>query len=158
MAGKPRAETDRRVEPRDVALRLLARREHSRRELLWKLRQRGIPMPEGEEALDRLEDQGLLSDERFAESYVTSRSERGYGPLRIRAGLLERGVAKAIIDRKLQSAEVDWTALAVSVYRKRFGFEAAVDARGLAQRLRFMQQRGFDAATIRAATDLDAWE
>jgi len=51
----------------EQAVRLLARREHSRRELARKLAERDFPEAEREAALDRLEREGLQSDERFAE-------------------------------------------------------------------------------------------
>src|SRR5690606_7138195 len=69
---------------RRTAMDLLARREHSYAEMLRKLRQRGAATELAEIELDRLQEQGLLSDERFCEAYVYSRSQRGYGPVRLR--------------------------------------------------------------------------
>ena len=42
-----------------------------------------------------------MSDARFAESFVRVRSERGQGPLRIRAELRERGVTDVLVDEVL---------------------------------------------------------
>ncbi|MDX1626605.1 MAG: RecX family transcriptional regulator, partial [Wenzhouxiangellaceae bacterium] len=55
---------DRRVEIRESAIRLLARREHSRRELDRKLRQRGWDGEDVEIVLDELDEAGLQSDRR----------------------------------------------------------------------------------------------
>jgi regulatory protein len=60
---------------RERALRLLARREHSRAEMLRKLREDGNE-DELAALLTRFEECGLLSDARFAEQFVSSRSGR----------------------------------------------------------------------------------
>src|SRR3546814_21124082 len=78
---------------------LLARREHGRVELARKLRQRGAPPELIEQALDRLCEQGLLSESRYLESFVRSRANAGYGPLRIREELAQRGLARADIEQ-----------------------------------------------------------
>ena len=66
------------------ALRLLASREHTRLELQRKLA-RHHDEAQIDPVLDDLERRRLLSDARFAENYVSQRSRRGYGPLRLRA-------------------------------------------------------------------------
>ena len=63
MSGR---EPDPDTRARNVAMRLLARREHSRAELRGKLVRRGFENDSVEELLKGLEDQDLLSDERFA--------------------------------------------------------------------------------------------
>ena len=69
------------------ALGMLARREHSRRELGRKLRQGGYEAEEATDALDRLGAQHYQDDERFGEMLVRSRAAQGYGPVRLRAEL-----------------------------------------------------------------------
>ncbi|MEH6490677.1 regulatory protein RecX [Halopseudomonas sp.] len=128
---------------RRSAMDLLARREHSYRELLRKLRQRGATTAAAEVELDRLVDDGLLSDERFCEAYVYSRSQRGYGPARLREELRQRGVAELLVEKTLAEAQWDWQALARQVFSKRFPEGEACDAAERAKQLRFMQYRGF---------------
>jgi lipopolysaccharide export system ATP-binding protein len=77
------------------ALRLLARREHSRAELARKLASEGS-LEEIASVLDQLEQAGLLSDRRFAEALVFSRAAR-FGAARLRHDLKARGVAEEII-------------------------------------------------------------
>ena len=65
------------------ALDLVSRREHSRHELMQKLDKRypnSIPIIE--DALDKLETNKILDDERFAEMYLNSRARKGFGPKR----------------------------------------------------------------------------
>ena len=60
----------------DRAMKLLAQREHTKKELRQKLAAKGIPMEEVDAAIERLEEEGSLSEKRFAESYIRSRLRR----------------------------------------------------------------------------------
>lgn len=136
-----------------AAVRLLARREHARAELAAKLRQRGYENAVIADVLSDLVARGLLSDERFAEQYVRYRYNRGYGPLRIRAELRERGVDDHVSDQWLQDPELDWTAAADEARRKRFGAGAADDLAQRQRMQRFLNYRGFTGEQIRAVLD-----
>ena len=74
---------------------MLARREHSAFAVRRKLQQKGIAESDIVEAIERLQKEGLLSDQRYAESYINMRRGKGYGPLRIALELRERGVAES---------------------------------------------------------------
>ena len=109
---RPRSTLETPVAIRRSAMDLLARREHSYAELQRKLRQRGAPSDLAEIELDRLVEDGLLSDERFCEAYIYARSQRGYGPARLREELRQRGVSESLVERSLAEADQDWQALA----------------------------------------------
>ncbi|WP_319021346.1 regulatory protein RecX [Pseudomonas sp. FME51] len=141
MFGKLHLETPAAI--RRSALDLLARREHSYTEMLRKLRQRGAVTEMAEVELDRLQEDGLLSDERFCEAYVYSRSQRGYGPVRLREELRQRGVAERLIDDVLQDAAWDWATLAQVAFAKRFPEGQARELKERVKQQRFMQYRGF---------------
>ena len=128
---------------RRSALDLLARREHSYTELLRKLRLRGAEQELAELELERLQADGLLSDARFCEAYVYSRSQRGCGPVRLREELRQRGVAESLIDEVLLQESWDWAQLAETAFAKRFPEGAAQDLKERARQQRFMQYRGF---------------
>lgn len=133
---------------RALALKLLARREHSRRELRHKLEAKGCAAAVVEPVLSSLEAERYLSDARFAEAYVRIRSERGYGPMRIRAELRERGVDDAVIDACLEPYRDVWLTALARVQTKRFG--RAADFAERARQARFFEQRGYTAEQIRA--------
>jgi regulatory protein len=137
-------------------LGLLARREHGRRELERKLTARGFEAGVVAAALDDLEQSGSLAEARFTESFVRSRVSRGQGPARIRAELAQRGVAGEEVDEALRGAEVDWLELVRAARRKRFGSSPPRDLADKARQARFLTYRGFDAALVRAALELDA--
>lgn len=133
---------------RGSALGLLARREHSRAELRRKLMARGFESDDVDTELERLQAEGLASDVRFAEHYVRVRTGRGYGPVRIRFELRERGVEEEIIGCALEAPEGGWQRHAERVRRGRFGAQPPGDSTDRARQARFLQFRGFTAEQI----------
>ncbi|MCL4108971.1 UNVERIFIED_CONTAM: hypothetical protein GTU68_008166 [Idotea baltica] len=122
----------------------LARREHSCAELITKLKAR-FPddMVIVRAEVQKLVDENLQSNRRFAEDYLRHRSQRGYGLVHIRSALIERGVSTADIQHALAEESINWSSLAKSVYIKKFGERPAADIKEKAKRVRYMQYRGF---------------
>lgn len=139
----------------DKALGLLARREHSRRELKTKLRQGGYEGEETGAALDRLGEQKYQDDDRFAEVLLRNRIAQGYGPMRLRVELKSHGLADARIRELLDAAEVDWDASAATQLRRRYGGAGTTDPVERTRRAQFLLRRGFPAATVRRVTHAD---
>lgn len=133
-----------------TALRLLARREHSELELRHKLIGRSFTDTIVDAVVMQLADEGLLSDQRFAEVYVRSRFERGYGPLRIRAELRERGISGDLTEQMLAGLSRRWVESAGRQRSKRFGHQLPADYRQRTKQMRFLQQRGFTSDQIQA--------
>ena len=144
--------------PRDDAIRLLARREYSRAELAGRLAARNHDAESIQQALDALEAEGLQSDARFAESFVRSRLARGQGPMKVRAGLHERGIERELIGTVLDAAQTatDWRVLACEALAKRFDGPGATP-RERARRERFLAGRGFDFEQMKYAL-AHAWD
>ena len=134
--------------PRAVALNLLSRREHSAWELRHKLARRGFEPAQAETVLAELQDQGWQDDARFAEQYVSSRAERGFGPLRISSELRLRGVTDDTAEAALAELSDRWQAHLERLYHKRFGGQSSVSAAERARRQRFLRQRGFTSDQI----------
>lgn len=132
-----------------MALRLLAARDHSRTELARKLSARGIADDVAAEALDRLERAGGIDPRRLVEHYVEERAGKGFGPLRIRGELRRKGVSDEVIDLKFGTMMDEWDACLTDVHNRRFGSEPPADRDELARRARFLEQRGFPADSIR---------
>jgi len=129
------------------AVRLLSTREHSRYELERKLL-RHYADEVVHQVLDELKRQGLQSDDRFTESYVHSRRNKGYGPLRIRAELSGKGVAEELIAAWLDESPDDWDKLMRRVANKKYGSDPPVDRKEMAKRGRFLASRGFPSWLI----------
>lgn len=140
-------ELDNPVAVRRVAMDLLARREHGRAELSRKLRQRGATQDLIDPALDRLAEEGLLNESRYLESYIASRARAGYGPMRIREELSQRGLPRGEIDSALSESGVDWSANLREVWHRKFA-RLPQDARERAQQGRFLSYRGYSMEAI----------
>lgn len=131
------------VAVRRAAMDLLARREHGRVELSRKLRQRGAPMELIEEVLERLSEEGLLSEARYLESFIRMRANAGYGPLRIREELAQRGLSRSDIDQALRESGYEWSDQLRELWQRRFAGKLPVDARERARQGRFLTYRGY---------------
>jgi regulatory protein len=136
-------EPDSPAELRARALRLLARREHSRRELERKL----SPYAESSEALDvlisELKKRNQLSEARFAEER-TRQLSRKYGAARIRQDLKSKGVGEELVEHV--SSEGDLERARAILERKYRRPVATREER--AKRMRFLQSRGFSSEII----------
>ena len=132
---------------RQLALKLLARRDHSRAELARKLSAHGSA-EEIDPLLDQLQQSGLLSDARYAESVVRAQALRS-GSARMRHLLRGKGVAGETIEATLAAAGLpDEIERARAVWQRKFA-EPPRDAREWARQARFLQARGFAAELIR---------
>src|SRR3989338_9583768 len=97
------------TEVRRAAMDLLARSEHSRAEAVAKLQQKFPELVQHfDEVLDQLEQDGLLSDERFAEAYVRYRRSRGFGPLLIRQELRGNGIDATLLEAVIDLRAEEW--------------------------------------------------
>lgn len=141
--------------PRRIAMDCLARREHSVEELRRKLAARDFTPDAIDATLARLEQEGLLSDERFAQAFVAARHRRGQGPIRVRGELSQRGVPAELIAVSLDG--VDWHGAARAAREKKFGPELPGEYAEKARQARFLQYRGFDAEQIQGALAA-SWE
>jgi regulatory protein len=91
----------------------------------------------------------------MAEAYVAERLRKGFGPLRVRQELRERGVADALIEPHLDRTRHEWLALMAQVHDKKFGATRPEDARERGRRARFLEYRGFPSALIARYLDTD---
>lgn len=132
------------IEAYKKGLELLSRREHSTEELRLKLKQRRYPVDEIESALQMFIEQRIISDERFAESYAYHRQQAGFGPMRIRLELAQKGISKALSAQILENMDVDWIALSERVRQKKFGCLQPHTKTEEIKQTRFLQYRGFD--------------
>ncbi len=85
---------------RDKALEYLARREHSKGELELKLLRKGFPRELIGPQLEELEEANLLSDYRYAQSFITSRLRRSpEGSKMLIMRLRQKGVSREVAQR-----------------------------------------------------------
>jgi len=136
----------------EKAVSLLARREHSARELKSKLERKGLDADDSAKALAQLQAKDFQSDARFGEMLVRSRIAQGYGPRWIAAELRTHGIAGGAAQALLDAAEPDWRALIRQQLRRRYGAKPAASLAERSKRAAFLLRRGFDAATVQSVT------
>ena len=123
-------------EPKAIRLKImdfLSRREHSSKEMLL-------------ESIEELQRDGLLSDERFAESYFQSRKRRGFGPLRIKSELIQRGVKENLF-YSLEK-EIDWSSNALDALKKKLNGKVPQETKEILKLKNFLNYRGFEFQDI----------
>ena len=113
--------------------------------------QRGHDAVDVDAVLARLRETGLLSEARFANSYLCSRLKRGESPWLAARKARQRGVDEAALQAALEEAEAGFDALAACrelLKRRDPAGERRSNARVWQRQARFLQNRGFDSATI----------
>ena len=149
----------------DRALRLLAARGRSVRELRRRLLAAREPEEHVNAALQRLEAMGALNDDDYARQVARSQMiGRGYAPRRLKQELAKRGVARDVADRAIEvvltedaapgsfGAEqgVDITATIERLARKKLRGLESLDPATRSRRLyAFLARRGYDSDDIR---------
>ena len=133
---------------RKKAMDLLARREHSEWELRQKLQSRDYGEDAIEEAVNSLLQDGLLSDERFAESYVNHRFSAGMGPIKIRHELRQKGVADALVAEYIEAFADRWDAMMRQLRQRKYGAVIPDDYSERMKQARFLQNRGFSPESV----------
>lgn len=136
-------EPDTEVELRARALRLLARREHSRTQLSRKLAPRAASPEALASLLDSLVQKKQLSDARYVEAR-TRQLARKYGAGRIRQDLKTSGVDKSLIENVSNEGELE---RARAILDRKFRSDATTREER-AKRMRFLQSRGFSTDVI----------
>lgn len=92
----------------DAAARLLARREHARRELGQKLLQRGFSADIVDQALEELIRRRWLDEARYAATIARHRAAQGRGPRWVAAELAAQGIEGEACREALEQEELDW--------------------------------------------------
>ncbi len=135
-------------EIRAICLRLLARREYSQLELITKLRLKGFIRQEVQAVIDTLANQGLQSDERFAQCYARSRFNKGFGTLKVAYELKQRGIDNFDLQAIIEENFGDEAQLINQVYHKKYVSTLELSLKERLKRQRFLQQRGFSTQLI----------
>mgnify|MGYP001793430935 CR=1 FL=1 len=126
---------------------MLARREHTRAELLRKLGPHAESAAQIELLLDQLTARGWLSETRFAESRANALA-RKFGSRKIEYDLKSRGVSAEVVDRAVEQALVHEFENCRTAWQRKFG-TLPQDAAERGRQMRFLAGRGFSAEAVR---------
>ena len=132
------------------ALSYLARRFHSERELLIKLKQKSYEERLIKLVLNELREKSFIDDQVFANHFIEEKlKKKRWGKNKIRAALFSKGVSASIIDEVLKSfdSEEDQNEAAIGLVNKKYDNlkKRETDNRKLKQKLvAFLLSRGFE--------------
>ena len=129
------------------ALKLLARREHSRAEIARKLAVHAEDPAEIERVLDDFEQRGWLSERRVVEQVVHAKRRR-YGARRIENELRQKGISAEAVSAALSGLKASELESAREVRRRKFGDRLPRSPAERARQVRFLQGRGFDLDVV----------
>jgi regulatory protein len=87
--------------------KMLSARMMTRKQVTDKLIEKGHSSDDALFAVDYLEQMRAIDDLEYAHQYVLSRAARGYGEIRIRQELRQRGVEEDHIDQAIESMPFD---------------------------------------------------
>ncbi len=132
------------------ALSFLARRFHSERELLIKLKSKSYEERLIKIVLSELKEKSFIDDQVFANHFIEEKlKKKRWGKNKIRSALFSKGISVSIIDEVLKSfnSEEDQNEAALSLAQKKYEKLKLreSDERKLKQKIiSFLLSRGFD--------------
>jgi regulatory protein len=148
-----------RLKVYDRALNMLAFRARSSAELARSLVRKGEPKDLVDLAVTRLQEQGLLDDAAFAQSFTRAKVLGAHqSKRRVQQELARKGVARAVTDAAIttvfEEEEVDQREVVEQAARKKLRSLAKLDPVVRRRRLYgFLARRGYDSTDIRRAMD-----
>lgn len=133
----------------NCAVGYLSRRDHSARELLLKLRQKGYK-ESAEYAVEKLENEGYVDDERFARMYVRELINiKKYGKRRIEQELYRKGIDREIVSLIMEETEFDTDELCALINRKYYRYLS--DEKGINKTVAALMRMGYSFSEIKSA-------
>ncbi|CUA84566.1 regulatory protein RecX [Pseudidiomarina woesei] len=137
----------------EVLVRLMARREHSAQELRQKLKQRGFDHNVVELVLEKAQQQGWQSDQRFAQVWVRTCIARGDGARKINAQAQQKGLSSELIQQALAAEQPNWSDACFERLLRKFGEQPPQDQKQRDKIMRHLLQRGFSFDEIKRALE-----
>jgi len=139
----------------EAALRLLAVRPRSEKELRDRLKQKAYDPETIEAVLERVRGWGYLDDADFAQRWVANRIEhRPRGRRMLEQELRAKGIDRDTISETLEEADLDETAAAIELAEKSATRLRSLDPDVARRRLTGqLARRGFPYPAIKAAID-----
>ena len=131
--------------------RMLARREHSRVEIMQKLRAKDYDEKVCLAQLQKFIDNNIQSDTRYIDVYVRSAYNKGNGPNVIKQSLATQEIDEYELSECINQSQFNWFELASQVREKKFGQSLPCDFKDIQKQKRFLLYRGFEHAHIQYA-------
>lgn len=135
----------------NCAVSLLSRRDHSKKELMRKLKEKGYSKG-AEAAVEKLANSGYVDDERFCRLYASELIRlKGYGRKRVEQELYLKGVDREIISGVLDEISFDTYRLSDIIKRKYLA--KMTDEKGRQKAFNALLRLGYSYSEIRDALE-----
>jgi regulatory protein len=137
--------------PLETAVRLLARRELTEKEIRFKLLRKEISRTEIDEVIETLREKGYINDERVSQRTIEKLvADKKLGARGISEKLRQRGLqVSGEIIRESCSEEDEWS-IALALVQKHF---SSLDVDTVPRIVRFLGNRGFSSGILRRVVD-----
>lgn len=94
---------------KSYCLKMLSRRDHSRKELFDKMVKKDYTRDIINSVLDEMEEKGFLDDSSFARKFASDKSRLNkWGPAKIKAHLYKKGIPKHLAEDSIETAFEDF--------------------------------------------------
>lgn len=134
-----------------AALRFLSYRDHSSKEIINKLLQKGHKRQYCDIAVKKLEEYGYINDERFAKYLAESLYERkGMNIHAIKSELLHKGISKEITDNVVESLDFDPILRIIDLLKTKYSRKIS-DEKGVKRTVASLQRLGYRWSDINSA-------
>ena len=130
---------------KNLAFRLLKYRDRSEKEIVNRLKKKKVSEEVIEKVIAELKSSSLLDNRRFAKSWIQERIRKGYGLLKIKAELKEKGIDQDLLEDLLQDINKDaWVLPQIrELAQKRIKKYNKIDLNVKRKILSYLVRRGF---------------
>ena len=135
---------------KNLAFRLLKYRNRSEKEIVNRLKGRKISKEVIEQVITKLKSLSLLDDRKFAESWIRERIRKGYGLLKIKSELKEKGIRQDLLEDLLEDFNKDeWVLLQIKkLAQKKIKKYNKIDLNIKRKILSYLVRRGFPSEKV----------
>jgi regulatory protein len=139
----------------EAALRLLASRPRSVREIITRLRQKGFEQVTIDRAIERLEGWNYVDDAEFARFWVENRAaHKPRGRRLLEQELRTKGVDREVVKEAIAEIEIDEESTALELARAKLLSYRNDDPQVARRKLvGYLQRRGYDYDAIKPTID-----
>ena len=135
---------------KEKALYLIAHRDHSKKELVDKIR-RTASQEAAEEAANRMEEIGLIDDRDYARRYASELFQRKcYARKRVEYELIQKGIDPDFIEELLEELEPEPVEQLTALIERKY-LRALEDEKGRRRTVAALQRLGYRWEDIRRA-------
>lgn len=134
-----------------AGLRLLSYSDHSKKEMISKLVQKGHKKEYVIPAIDRLEELGYVDDERYAENLARKLSEhKGMSARGIKNEIIMKGISREIAENICESLDFDPVLRIIELLNTKYSRFLA-DEKGRKKAVASLQRLGYGWSDINSA-------